>query len=190
MDQFNRDVYKKETLAQQFFGSCLGKIITFVVLAVILMVLAIMTVPSDRMVEWQMEDNIRELLQDNDSIKGDDIDQALNNFSNIFTHADTTVNDKEIMGVYHKYNTLQVHRHALYSTARVYNNLHPDGVRVGIGLFTIVIPTVNLSDLLLEVAPVRGDYNKRLVPEMGLPEQDLGENPNLKPYHYKGNPDD
>ena len=190
MEQFNRDVYKKESLAQQFFGSCLGKIVTLGLLMVVLMVIAIITVPTDSMVKWQMEDNIRELLQDNDGIKGDDIDQAIDNFSNIFTHADTTANDKEIMKVYHKYNKLQVHHHTLFSTARVYNNLHPDGVRVGIGVFTGVIPTVKTSDLLLDVGPVRGDYNKKLVPEEGIPDQDMGENPNLKPYHYQGNPDD
>jgi hypothetical protein len=36
---------------------------------------------------------------------------------------------------------------------------------------------------------VRGKQNDRII-QAPVPEMDLGDNPMLKPYHYKGNPDD
>ena len=38
--------------------------------------------------------------------------------------------------------------------------------------------------------PVRGKYNERLIQDQVIPDTYLGDNPMLKPYHYKGNPDD
>ena len=37
---------------------------------------------------------------------------------------------------------------------------------------------------------VRGKNNDRLMKDTAIPEMDLGDNPMLKPYHYKDNPDD
>jgi hypothetical protein len=37
---------------------------------------------------------------------------------------------------------------------------------------------------------VRGKNQDRIIKDEGIPEMDLGDNPMLKPYHYKGNPDD
>ena len=190
MDQFNRNTYKKESLFQAFYHSCLGKLVIIGVVALALLITAIMTVPTNEVMTAEMEDNIRQCIQANDSISGDLIDDVVNNANNMFTVADSTQDNKELMALYHKYNTLTIERHALYSLAILRNNFRPDGVRAGIGIFGLVIPTVYYSDLLLRTGVVRRDYNQKLLQDVPIDDQDLGENPNLNPYHYKGNPDD
>jgi len=189
MEQFNRDVYKKETLFQQFYHSCLGKIIIFGATAFILFIIGVMTVPNNEMMVATTDDNIQQCLQDNDSTKNDNLDEFFCNISRTFSEADTTLTNQEVYKAYKDYNHMEVYRHAAFSTAHLRNYLHPQGVRVGIGVFGFVISTVRYSDLVLDLGPVRGDYNQKLIQDVVLPE-DLGENPNLKPYHYKGNPDD
>jgi hypothetical protein len=82
-----------------------------------------------------------------------------------------------------------VYDHTAYKTAYLHNTRHPQGVRVGIAIFGKVISTVYYDDMVLDLGPARGDFNERLVP---VPAQDeyFGDNPHLKPYHYKGNPED
>ena len=91
MDQFNRDTYKKETLFQEFYHSCLGKIIILAVILLILFVVGVMTVPSDKMVVRETMDNIHQCLQDNDSINNDELDEDFANISRTFSEADTTL---------------------------------------------------------------------------------------------------
>lgn len=190
MEPINNNSYKKPTVASEFRHSCLGRFIIFAGILFILFIIGVFTVPSDSKMRWQMEDNIRECLQDNDSIHGDDIDEFFHNIRRIFTHADTTVNDKERLETFHRLNTLEIYRHSFFSTAHVRNNIHPNGIREGIGIFGVVIPTINYDDFLMSEGPVRGKYNERLIRDQKLPDSYLGDNPMLKPYHYKGNPDD
>lgn len=190
MDQFNKSSYKKETLTQQFYHSCLGKVIIFLAVSLILFIVGIIMLPSNDMIKAETIDNVHQCLQDNDSIKGDGIDETISNIGRTFTVADTTLTNPEMIKAYYKYNTIAVYNHTAYSTAYIHNNLHPQGVRVGIGIFGLVISTIRYSDLVLMLGPARGDYNKKLIPDVAIPEEDLGDNPNLKPYHYKGNPDD
>ena len=189
MDQFNSNTYKKKNAWQEFTHSCLGKIIILAVIAVILVVIAALSRPTDSMMEWQMNDNIHECLQASDSIKSDDIDDYVGNLGRIFTHADTTLTNPEQLETYKALNRLAIYSHPLYRTAHIINNLHPEGVRVGVGIFGIVIPTIKYSDLLMNTGAVRGDYGKRLIRD-AVPDDYTGENPNIQPYHYKGNPDD
>ena len=97
MDQFNRDTYKKETLFQEFYHSCLGKIIILAVILLILFVVGVMTVPSDKMVVRETMDNIHQCLQDNDSINNDELDEDFANISRTFSEADTTLTNPEIL---------------------------------------------------------------------------------------------
>ena len=190
MEQTNKSNYKKQSMASEFSHSCLGRVIIFAAVMLVLFIIALFTVPSESQMKWQMEDDIRECLQDNDSIHGDKIDEAFLNVRRIFTHADTTVNDKERMETFHRLNKLEFYRHSFFATAHVRNNIHPSGIREGIGIFGIVIPTINYDDLLMSEGPVRGKYNERLIQDQVIPDTYLGDNPMLKPYHYKGNPDD
>ena len=188
--QNSRGNYKKQTMTQQFYHSCLGKVIILAGIAVVLTILAAFTVPSTGMMEWQTEDNNRQCIQDNDSIRGDKIDEIVGNMRRIFTHADTTGYDREVWDTYHRLNRVDITRHSFYATSRLYNNMYPSGVRVAIGIWGIVIPTVYYSDMLLNDGPVRGKYNERIIQDGIIPDEYIGDNPNLKPYHYKGNPDD
>ena len=189
MEQFNSNTYKKQGVTQEFLHSCVGKLIILAIVSVILTVIAIMTVPTEDEMRFQMEDNIRQCIIDNDSILGDGLDESINNFGYIFTYADSTEVNQELLQTFNKYNKMQIFRHALYSTAYLFNNLHPEGVRIGLGIFNGVIPMLHWDDFVMSTGAVRGDYNKRLIRDTYLPDEFVGENPNLKPYHYQGNPD-
>ncbi len=189
MEQDNKNSYRtKQSLPQEFYHSCLGKIVILLVLLFVLFIIAVMTRPSDEKMQTEMMDNIRECIQQNDSIKGDAIDDAVANMSRIFTVADTTINDKEAMEAFDKYNKLEIYQHSFYSTARLRNNLSAEGIRVGIGIFNLVIPTVKYSDIILFVSTIKNYNKERLIDP--VPQDDyIGENPNVTEYHYLGDPD-
>ena len=189
MEPTNRSTYKKPNMSSEFTNSCLGKLIILAVIVVILLIVAVATVPSEEETRVQMEDNIRECIQDNYEKRCDPVDEVFNNMRRPFTEADTTFNDKEIMEMFNRNNRLEVYRHTLYSTARIVNNIHTEGLREGIGIFGIVIPFLNYDDFLMTEGNVRGKNHDRIMKDAAEPE-DLGDNPMLKPYHYKGNPDD
>lgn len=188
MEQFNTNTYKKKTAWQEFYHSCLGKIVILAAIACLLALIAAFTRPTEAMMVWQTEDNIHECIQSSDSIESDIIDDYVGNIGRIITHADTTKTNPELWATYKQLNKLEIYTHILFRTAHIINNAHPEGVRVGIGVFGIVFPTIKYSDLLMNTGTVRGDYNKRLIREVTIPE-DLGENPNVQPFHYQGNPD-
>ena len=167
MEQFNSNTYKKQTAVQEFTHSCLGKIIILLAIGCILLVVAAMTRPSDSMMRWQMEDNIHECLQASDSITNDAIDDYVGNIGRVFTHTDSTLTNPEMWETYKQLNKLEIYSH----------------------LFYIVIPTIKYADLLMNTGAVRGDYGKRLIRDITLPSNYTGENPNVQPYHYQGDPD-
>ena len=117
------------------------------------------------------------------------IDEFFNNISRTFSQTDSTLTNKEVYDAFKRYNSLEVYQHAGYSTAYLHNAYHPEGVRIGIGVFGMVISTINYTDMVLDLGPARGKYNEKLI-DTPIPDLDLGENPALKPYHYKGNPED
>lgn len=188
MDQFNRDLYKKETLFQQFYHSCLGKIIILLGAGLALFVIALVTTPTEEQMAVYTEDNIHECLQDNEELRSDHLDEVFNNIGRTFSIADTTRTNKEVYDTYKRLNTIKVYPHAAYMTSYLHSSAHPEGIRVGIGVFGLVISTVRYDDILLDVGTVRGHYYEEHIKMQNIPE-DLGDNPVLKPYHYKGDPD-
>ena len=190
MDQFNSvnsDSYKKKNILQEFFHSCLGKIVIFLGVLLVLYIFAIITVPTKKMMLEEAFDNIQECLQDNDSIKADEIDEFINNISRTISVADTTKTNKEVLNTFLKYNTLLVYSHLGFKTVHIVNGIYPQGERIGIGLFQTVISTVNYNDLVVTTGAVRGDYNKQLNAPAEVPDSlYTGENPNVQPYHYQG----
>lgn len=189
MEQDARNSYRtQQSVAQEFYHSCLGKIVILAVILLVLFVIAVITVPSEKKMQHETMDNILECIHDNDSIKGDGIDDAVANFGRIFTVADSTDADKEVLEAFHKYNKLEIYRHSFYSTARLRNNLSAEGIRVGVGIFGIVIPTVKYSDIILFVSTIK-NYNKERLIEPPTQDEYVGENPNIKEYHYLGDPD-
>jgi len=189
MEQFNRDTYKKETLFQEFYHSCLGKIIILVVIFLLLFIIGIITLPTTEVMRAEAMDNVHQCLQDNYEKQGDDIDEGFANVVRTFSRTDSTLTNKEVYKAFKRYNALEVYRHTAYGTVYLHNAYHPGGVRIGIGVFGMLISTIKYTDMVLNLGPARGKYNEKLIKD-NIPDFDLGDNPALKPYHYKGNPDD
>lgn len=185
----NRNYQTKESMGKAFKNSCLGKLVILSAFLLVILLIAYFTTPTEKEMRIEMEDNIMQCLEENDSIKGDDIDDYVNNLGFIFTYADSMNVEPDIRKAYHMYNRLEVYRHTFFATAYLHNNLHPGGVRVGFGLFGLVIPTVLYKDILLDVGPVHKGYDQKIYrPEM--PDYDMGKTPNIQEFHYKRNPDD
>ena len=189
MEQDAKNSYRtQQSVAQEFYHSCLGRIVILIAILLVLFVIAVITVPSEAKIQSEMMDDILECIHDNDSIKGDGIDDTIANFGRIFNEADSTDADKELLEAFNKYNKLEIYRHSFYSTARLRNNLSAEGIRVGIGIFGFVIPTVKYSDIILFVSTFK-NYNKERLIDPPSQDEYVGENPNIKEYHYLGDPD-
>ena len=190
MDQLNinSDSYKKKSILQEFFHSCLGKIVILLFILLGLYIFAIITVPTKQMMMEETFDNIHECLQENDSIKADEIDEFINNISRTLSIADTTRTNPEVLKAFLKYNNLKVYSHLGFKTVHIFNGIYPQGERISFGIFQTVISTVNYNDLVITTGAVRGDYNKQFnAPPIEVPDSSyLGENPNVEPYHYRG----
>ena len=159
--------YHKQTAFEEFSHSCLGRLAILAVILFCVFLVALILRPSDSKMIWQTEDNIRECLLASDNIQSDIIDDYVGNIGRILTHADSAEVDAEQWAVFRKYNTLRIYSHPGYKTAYIHNNVHPEGVRVGIGIFGIVIPTVKYADMLLNTGTVRGEYGEQLIHKSG-----------------------
>ena len=186
----NQGYKTNETVGKMFLHSCLGKLVIFAVILLVLFVIAVLTKPTDQEMRDEMNDNIMQCMEQNDSIRGDQIDDYVHNIGFIFTKADTTKIAQEWREAFDKYNRLEIYRHTFFTTAYIYNNIRAEGVRVGIGAFGVCVPTVNFNDFLLRTGPVHKGYNQKLIRNGVIPDTDLGSNPNIQEYHYKRNPDD
>ena len=190
MDQTSNGNFKKnESPIQAFYHSCLGKIAILIGILILLFIVAIMTKPTQEEMEMEMVDNILQCIQANDSIQGDDIDDQVNNMNSVFSRADTAKINKELLPSLKKNNKLEIYNHSFFRTAYIINNIHPAGVRVGIGMFSVVYPTVLYKDLLLNVGPMQKKYKDGVIRTGTINTHDLGTNPAVKPYHYQGDPD-
>ncbi|MBQ8463442.1 MAG: hypothetical protein IJ544_04920 [Prevotella sp.] len=181
MYQNNRGEFRKqESLFGEFRHSCLGRLIIIGGILGILAVIAWLTNPSEQTMREEMNDNIRQWIQENDSLNTDGIDDAVQNTGFIFTSADSvdTPEQKQMLESFEKHNRLVYFDHTLFSTMHIYNSFHVEGKRCGIGVFGLVIPTVNFNDFLLREGPMRKDYNQPVIRNYGNDEY-FGENPDL-----------
>ena len=178
MYQNDRGSYRtQESLFTMFYHTCLGKLIILGAILGVLAFIAHLTRPSEQKMRAEMLDNIRQCIESPDSIHTDAIDDAVANLGYIFTSADSVV-DVALLNKFKKYNRLEYYDRWLYSSMHVYNNFHLEGLRCGIGIFGIVIPTINFNDLLLREGPVRNEYNQPLYEEVEN-EEYFGETPDL-----------
>ena len=184
----NTNFKTNQSFTQEFTRSCLGRIIIAGVILLVAMLVAYFTAPKEADMNLEMTDNIMQCLEVNTETKGDVVDDYVHNLAFVFTTADTTMIPKDILDTYYKYNRLESYRHTFFSTTYIHNNMHPEGTRVGFGIFGVIIPTVLYEDILLDVGPVHKGYEQKLNQEViGKPEdEDLGENPNITEFHYKG----
>ena len=190
MDQTSNGSFKQnESPLQAFYHSCLGKLAILIGILVLLFIVGIMTKPTQEEMEMEMVDNILQCIQANDSIQGDDIDDQVNNLNSVFSRADTAKINKELLTSLKKNNRLEIYNHSFFRTAYILNNIHPEGVRVGVGMFGVVYPTVLYKDLLLNVGPMQKNYKDGVIRSTIVKPADLGTNPAVKPFHYQGDPD-
>ncbi len=183
----NTNFKTNQSFTQEFTRSCLGRIIIAGVIILVGLLVAYFTAPKESDMNDEMLDNIMQCLEVNDGIKGDVVDDYVHNLTFIFTTADTTYIAKDVLDTYYKYNRLESYRHTFYSTSYIHNNMHPEGTRVGVGIFGIIIPTVLYEDILLDVGPVHKGYEQKLnQAPIQQDDEDLGENPNITEFHYKG----
>ena len=175
---------------QKLLSSKSGRIIFAISVLIIILLFVYISAPTKNEMTRVMSDNVLQCIEDNNRYKGDAIDDFVHNLGYSFTDADTTNIAPDVIEAYHKYNELVPHRHLFYSTAYIHNNLHPDGVRVGVGFLGFVLSTVQYKDLLLDVGPVHKGYEQKLLDPAEIKEADLGINPNVTEYHYMRNPED
>ena len=191
MYQSDRGNYRtNESIGKAVMNSCFGKLIVLCIIILVLFVIALITKPNEQEMLEATNDNIMECIQANDSIKGDAIDDYIYNIGFTFSEADTTLIAEEVRVAFHKLNRIETYHHSFFSTAYLFNNLYPAGVRAGIGVFGLVIPTIKYSDILLDAGPIHKGYEQKIAPQPVIQEPDLGSNPNIQEYHYRRNPDD
>jgi hypothetical protein len=91
------------------------------------------------------------------------------------------------MKVFFDHNQLMYSNHTLFSTMRLYNSFQVQGIRCGIGIFGLVIPTVNFNDFILRSGPLRREYNQPVIHNDLGDDTYMGENPDLGgAFHYEG----
>ena len=181
----NTNFKTNQSFTQEFTRSCMGRIVITGVILLVALLLAYFTAPKESDMNLEMSDNIMQCLEVNSESKGDAVDDYVHNLAFIFTTADSTMIPKDVLDTYYKYNRLESYRHTFFSTSYIHNNMHPEGTRIGIGIFGIIIPTVLYEDILLEVGPVHKGYEQKLNQTI-IEEPDLGVNPNITEFHYKG----
>ena len=186
----NTNFKTNRSFTQEFTRSCLGRIIIAGVILLVAMFVAYFTAPKEDDMNMEMTDNIMQCLEVNTDNKGDVVDDIVHNLAFVFTTADTTMIPKDLLETYYKHNRLESYRHTFFSTTYIHNNMHPEGTRVGVGVFGLIIPTVLYKDILLDVGPIHKGYEQKLNQQVIIPDDDLGENPNITEFHYKRNPDD
>ena len=186
MYQKDRGSYRnKESLLKEFRRSCLGRIVMTVGILGIIAIFAMITCPSEETMQEEMTDNIRQCIEERDSLSVDWIDDAVNNFGYIFTTADTIKNSDEMKN-FEKHNTLVYSNHVLYSTMRLHNTFQVQGMRCGIGIFGLVIPTVNFNDFVLKSGTMRKEYNQPIIRNTIADDDYMGETPDVGVFQYEG----
>ncbi len=179
MYQSDRGNYRKEeSLFGMFFNSCLGKIVILLAVLGLLALIAYITCPSQKYMRSEMMDNIKQCIERNDSTAMDKLDNALANIGYMFSSTDPKTN-KDLMETFKKYNRTEIYDHGIYSTMLVFNNYNLDGVRCGIGIFGMVIPTLSYSDLIMRIDPVGKTYEKKTIELPDLDTLIFGEIPDL-----------
>lgn len=160
-----------------FMHSCFGRLVVVAACMAAILLIARMTVPSDEEMYGKLMNDIRICIEENTLSKSDKIDDAVRNASAIFIGPYPS-DDTTAMAEFHKYNKVEIYRHTFYSTARIRNNLKIEGIRAGIGIFGMVIPTVSYGDIILHIGPVRKEYNQPII-NNAYGDDDLGNNPDF-----------
>ena len=152
--QTNKSEYKKETLASEFMRSCLGKLLMLVAVILLLLLAAKMTIPSDESMMYGTLDGICQCIEESHGVPGDKSDDIVRNGIATVSHETDSLKKDTILADFNKFNRIEIYHHTFFSTAYIISNFNSRGARAAIGVFGLVISTVNFNDFLLRNGPV------------------------------------
>ena len=149
--------------------------------AVILLLLlaAKMTIPSDEQMMYGTLDGVCQCIQKSHGVPGDKSDDIVRNTIASVSHETDTLKKDTILADFKKFNRIEIYHHTFFSTAYIISNFNSRGARAAIGLFGMVIPTVNFNDFVLRNGPIRKEYNQRIIRQTITSDTYLGDNPDL-----------
>lgn len=177
--QTNKSEYHKETLAAEIKKSCLAKVIMLVAVMLLLMLSAKLTIPSDEQMMYGTLDGVCQCIQDSHGVPGDKSDDIVRNGIATVSHETDSAKKDTILADFKKFNRVEIYHHTFFSTAYIISNFNSRGARAAVGIFGLVIPTVNLNDFVLRNGPIRKEYNQRIIKQTITSDTYMGDNPDL-----------
>lgn len=177
--QTNKSEYHKETLAAEIKKSCLAKVIMLVAVMLLLMLSAKLTIPSDEQMMYGTLDGVCQCIQDSHGVPGDKSDDIVRNGIATVSHETDSAKKDTILADFKKFNRVEIYHHTFFSTAYIISNFNSRGARAAVGIFGLVIPTVNFNDFVLRNGPIRKDYNQRIIKQTITSDTYMGDNPDL-----------
>ena len=187
MYQTDRGEYRtKESAFKQFRKSCLGKIVIALGVFVILLIIAALTKPSVNKMREKMEDNIRQSIWARDSINADGLDIFVSNIGHTFSSFSDPVTDemRQRWDLFIASNDTSYYVHPFYTTMRIKSHYDQDDERCGIGIFGLVIPTVNFNRFVPRGGPWRNYENPTLY--KGEESEEYFGTTTVEPFHWEG----
>ena len=177
--QTNKREYHKETLAAEIKKSCLAKVIMLVAVMLLLMLSAKLTIPSDEQMMYGTLDGVCQCIQDSHGVPGDKSDDIVRNGIATVSHETDSAKKDTILADFKKFNRVEIYHHTFFSTAYIISNFNSRGARAAVGIFGLVIPTVNFNDFVLRNGPIRKEYNQRIIKQTITSDTYMGDNPDL-----------
>ena len=177
--QTNKSEYHKETLAAEIKKSCLAKVIMLVAVMLLLMLSAKLTIPSDEQMMYGTLDGVCQCIQDSHGVPGDKSDDIVRNGIATVSHETDSAKKDTILADFKKFNRVEIYHHTFFSTAYIISNFNSRGARAAVGIFGLVIPTVNFNDFVLRNGPIRKEYNQRIIMQTITSDTYMGDNPDL-----------
>ena len=177
--QTNKSEYHKETLAAEIKKSCLAKVIMLVAVMLLLMLSAKLTIPSDEQMMYGTLDGVCQCIQDSHGVPGDKSDDIVRNGIATVSHETDSAKKDTILADFKKFNRVEIYHHTFFSTAYIISNFNSRGARAAVGIFGLVIPTVNFNDFVLRNGPIRKEYNQRIIKQTITSPTYMGDNPDL-----------
>lgn len=177
--QTNKSEYHKETLAAEIKKSCLAKVIMLVAVILLFMLAAKLTIPSDEQMMYGTLDGVCQCIQDSHGVPGDKSDDIVRNGIATVSHETDSAKKDTILADFKKFNRVEIYHHTFFSTAYIISNFNSRGARAAVGIFGLVIPTVNFNDFILRNGPIRKEYNQRIIKQTITSDTYMGDNPDL-----------
>lgn len=158
----DNDKYQNEGFFNQLMHSCAGRLIIVGAVIGIILLIAAFTIPSEETMTKKVNRAIAICLTENNN--ADKLDEAFRNATMIFDdESDSTKVDRVLMNFVNKYNKVKVEKHTFSAEAVIYNAQFPTGKSIAIGLFGMVIPTINNGDLLKDFGVMRKEIGQKIL---------------------------